>query len=256
MGRAIPLPSLCACVTCNVTALRLHYLSRTTWTFKMELAMFCLKRLYVCVNWYSIIFQKSWSYIIAGMKTSSFACWKHMTGSHWISVEEQGMCTLCWSRHSFQCSVKVLHKQGSKFHHIYFWPRHLVVSCWFQNGLWMFALFPVLLGALLCKHDICNFLTSIQSWKSADSCLGSSVTVKLGLLFIFCRIFASDGDGNISFFNICLSSFSVAATNHQHFQLKAGLITQLLRCHQMDARLLLSMKVTQTNFTHNWNSKC
>jgi len=110
----------------------------------------------------------------------------------------------------------------------------------------MFALFPVLLGALLCKHDIRNLLTSIQSRKLADSCLGSFVTAKLRLLFIFCRIFAGDGYGNISFLNIDLSSFSVAATNHQHFQLKAALITQLLLCHQMDARLSPSMKVTQT----------
>jgi len=115
----------------------------------------------------------------------------------------------------------------------------------------MIALFPVLLGALLCKRDIGNFLTPIQSCKSADSCLGSFVTVKLRSLVIFCRIFASDGDGNISFFNIGLSSFSVAATNHQHLQLKAALITQLLLCHRMDARLSLSMKVTQTNCTDN-----
>jgi len=53
------------------------------------------------------------------------------------------------------------------------------------------------------------------------------------------------------FFNIGLSSFSVAATNHQHFRLKAALITQLLLCHQMDARLSLSMKVTQANCTDN-----
>jgi len=87
--------------------------------------------------------------------------------------------------------------------------------------------------------------------QSSHASLGSFVTVKLGLLFIFCRIFASDGDGNISLFNIGLSSFSVAATNHQHFQLRAVLITQLLLCHRMDARLLLSMKVTQTNCTDN-----
>ena len=146
-----------------------------------------------------------------------------------------------------QCTVKVLHKQGSRFRHIYILPRHLVVSCQFQYGLRMFALFPVLLGALLCKHDIGNFLTSIRSCKSVDSCLGSFVTVKLRLLFMFCRIFASDGDGDISFIHIGLFSFSVAATNHQHSQSKAASITQLLLCHQMDVRLLLSMKVTQTN---------
>jgi hypothetical protein len=89
----------------------------------------------------------------------------------------------------------------------------------------MFALFPVLLGALLCKYNIGNFLTSIQSRKSADLCVGSFVTAKLRLLFIFSGIFASDGDGNIYFFNIGLSSFSVAATNHQHFQLRVALIT-------------------------------
>jgi hypothetical protein len=66
----------------------------------------------------------------------------------------------------------------------------------------MFALFPVLLGALLCKPDIGNFLTLIQSYKSGDSCLGSFVTAKLRLLFMFCRIFASDGDGNISFLTL------------------------------------------------------
>jgi len=63
---------------------------------------------------------------------------------------------------------------------------------------------------------------------------------------MFCRIFASDGDGNISLFNIGLSSFSIAATNHQHFQSKAASITQLLLCHQMDAHLSPSMKVTKT----------
>lgn len=85
---------------------------------------------------------------------------------------------------------------------------------------------------------------------------GFFVTVKLGLLFIFYRIFASDGDGNIYFLNIGLSSFSVTATNRQHFQLKAALITQLFLCHQMDARLSLSMKVTQANCTDNGNSEC
>ena len=46
------------------------------------------------------------------------------------------------------------------------------------------------------------------------------------------------------FFNIDLLSFSLAAINHPHSQLKAALITQLSLCHQMDAHLLLSMKVT------------
>jgi hypothetical protein len=55
---------------------------------------------------------------------------------------------------------------------------------------------------------------------------------------------AIDGDGNISFLNIGLFSISVSATNHQHCQLKAASITQLLLCHQMDARLSLLMKVT------------
>lgn len=155
-----------------------------------------------------------------------------------------------------QCTVKVVHKQGSKFRHIYILPRHLVVSCQFQYGLRMFAVFPVLLGSLLCKHDTGNFLTSIQSYKLVDSHLGSFVTVRLRLLFMFCRIFASDGDGNVSFIHIGLFSFSVAATNRQHSQLKAASITQLLLCHQMDVRLLLSMKVTQTNSADTWNSEC
>jgi len=37
--------------------------------------------------------------------------------------------------------------------------------------------------------------------------------------------------------------FFLAATNRQHYQLKASLITQLLIYHQMDAPLLQSMKV-------------
>jgi hypothetical protein len=46
--------------------------------------------------------------------------------------------------------------------------------------------------------------------------------------------------------DIGLSFFCITATNHQHFQLKAASITQLLPCHQMDAHLSLSMKVTKT----------
>jgi hypothetical protein len=199
MGRAIPQPPLCACLTCNVTALPLCNLWGATHTFKMELAVFSE----VSVSMYELIqhhIPEVLKLLHHWYENLKFCCWKHVTGSHWMSAEEQ----LSWSRHSFQCSVKVLHKQGSKSHHIYFWPRHLVVSCRFRYGLQIFALFSVLIGELLCKHDIGNYLTSIQSCELADSCLGSFVTANLRMLFIFCRMFGSDGDGNIIFFLILI----------------------------------------------------